>query len=98
MQYHRSEFHHSNTSLMQKLKSNFDKFLDITKYIFIDRFDNFFSYRNQLRLSDGQIIALALQVKHQAMTARTTLWLQVAHDNYCQRRIPQHGPNQSQCA
>lgn len=49
--------------LMHNLKTNFDKFLGITKSFFIDQinvFDNFQTYPRNPKMSDCQIIALAL--------------------------------------
>ena len=49
--------------LMHNLKTNFDKFFEITKSYFgnqIDSFDNFQSYISKPKLSDCQIIALTL--------------------------------------
>lgn len=48
---------------MYNLKTNFDKFLGITKSFFIDQinvFDNFQAYPRNPKMSDCQIIALAL--------------------------------------
>lgn len=48
---------------MHNLKTNFDKFLGITKSFFIDQinvFDNFQTYPRNPKMSDCQIIALAL--------------------------------------
>lgn len=49
--------------LMHNLKANFDKFIGLTKSFFYDRinsFDNFQSYPRRPKMSDCQIIALAL--------------------------------------
>ena len=51
---------------MHYLHSNFDKFFNITKSVFqnrINSFDTFFSYRNKLKMSNFQIIALAITDK-----------------------------------
>lgn len=84
IQYLRSGFHHSNTSLMHNLKSNFDKFFDITKSIFIDqtnRFDNFFAYRNKPKLSDCQIIALAITGETLGIDSENYFWGKLKSDH-----------------
>jgi hypothetical protein len=48
---------------MHYLKTNFDKFFNITKLVFKDRLnksDNFFLYPNKPKLSDFEIIALSV--------------------------------------
>ncbi len=55
IQYLRSIISHQNTSIMHNLKSNFDRFFNITKSVFenrIDCNDSFFPYRRKLKLSD----------------------------------------------
>jgi hypothetical protein len=66
IQYLRSILHQKYTSVMHNLHSNFDKFFNITKSIFqnrINSFDTFFSYRNKPKMSNFQIIALAITDK-----------------------------------
>ena len=63
VQYIRSNIHQIFTSYMHNLKTNFDKFFNITKSVFKDRLnesDNFFSYSNKPKLSDCVIIALSV--------------------------------------
>ena len=63
IQYLRSIISHKNTSIMHNLKSNFDRFFNITKSVFknrIDCNDNFSPYRRKPKLSDCQIIAFAV--------------------------------------
>ena len=63
IQYIRSNNHHKFTSIMHNLKTKFDKFFNITKLVFKDRLnksDNFFSYPNEPKLSDCEIIALSV--------------------------------------
>ena len=63
IQYIKSVTHHRYTANMHNLKTNFDKFFNITKSVFKDRlnqFDNFFPYPNKPKLSDCEIIALSV--------------------------------------
>jgi len=63
IQYIRSVFNHRFTSDMHNLKTNFDKFYNITKSVFKDRLkesDNFYLYSNKPKLSDCEIIALSV--------------------------------------
>ena len=57
IQYLRSVIHHKYTFIMHNLKSNFDKFFNITKSVFknrIDSFDNFFFYPNKPKNADEE--------------------------------------------
>jgi len=61
IQYIRSNIHQIFTSYMHNLKTNFEKFFNITKSVFKERLnksDNFFLYSNKPKLSDCEIIAL----------------------------------------
>jgi hypothetical protein len=61
IQYIISIIHHIFTSDMHNLKTNFDKFFNMTNLVFKDRLnksDNFYFYPNRPRLSDCEIIAL----------------------------------------
>lgn len=57
------DFNHKIFPLMHNLKTNFDKFLDITKSFFenhINEHDNFRFYARHPKMSDCEIIALSL--------------------------------------
>lgn len=84
IQYLRSIKNHLNTSIMHNLKSNFDKFFNITKSIFINRinsFDNFFVYRNKPKLSDCQIIALAITGETLGIDSESYFWGKLKSDH-----------------
>lgn len=84
IQYIRSVFHHKNTSIMHNLKSNFDKFFNITKSVFINRidcFDNFFFYRNKPKMSDCQIIALAITGESLGIDSESYFWGKLKSDH-----------------
>jgi len=84
IQYLRSINLHLNTSIMHNLKSNFDKFFDITKSVFInsiDSFDNFFFYRNLPKMSDCQIIALAITGETLGIDSENYFWGKLKHDH-----------------
>ena len=77
IQYLRSIISHQNTSTMHNLKSNFDRFFNITKSVFknrIDSFDNFFPYRNKPKMSDCQIIAFAITGESLGIDSESYLW------------------------
>ena len=60
-QYIRSNIHQIFTSAMHNLKTNFDKFFNITKSVFknhLNQPDYPFSSPNKPKLSDCEIIAL----------------------------------------
>lgn len=76
-QYIRSIIYHKNTSDMHNLYSNFSKFFDITKSLFqhrIDSFDNFYCYRNKPKMSDCQIIAMAITGESLGIDSESYLW------------------------
>lgn len=76
-QYLRSINNHINTSLMHNLKSNFDRFFNITKSVFKEKInsqDNFHLYRNQPKLSDCQIIALSITAESLGIDSESYLW------------------------
>ncbi|MEZ5196503.1 MAG: hypothetical protein R2764_08915 [Bacteroidales bacterium] len=78
IQYLRSIKHYLNTSIMHNLKSNFDKFFNITKSVFINRinsYDNFFVYRNMPKMSDCQIIALAVTGETLGIDSENYFWV-----------------------
>ena len=63
IQYIGNRIHHKFISYMHNLKTNFDKFFNITKSVFKDRLnksDNFYFYPNKPKLSDCEIIALSV--------------------------------------
>lgn len=69
---------------MHNLKSNFDKFFDITKSVFknrINHFDNFFVYRNRPKLSDCQIIALAITGESLGIDSESYFWGKLKSDH-----------------
>jgi len=66
IQYVRSRICQLFTSDMHNLKTNFDKFFNITKKVFKDNLnscDNFFFYPNKPKLSGCEIIALSVTGK-----------------------------------
>lgn len=84
IQYLRSKIHHKFTSIMHNLKSNFDKFFNITKSVFInhiDSFDNFFFYRNKPKMSDCQIIALAITGETIGIDSENYFWGKLKSDH-----------------
>jgi hypothetical protein len=84
IQYIRSIIYHKNTSDMHNLKSNFDKFFDITKCVFenrINHFYNFTPYRNRPKMSDCEIIALALTVEALGIDSENYLWGKLKNDH-----------------
>jgi len=85
IQYLRSIKHYLNTSIMHNLKSNFDKFFNITKSIFINRinsFDNFSFYRNRPKMSDCQIIALTITGETLGIDSENYFWGKLKSDHY----------------
>jgi len=76
-QYLRCIMFHQNTSIMHDLHSNFNKFFDITKSVFknrINQFDNFIAYRNRPKMSDCQIIALAVTGESLGIDSESYFW------------------------
>lgn len=66
--------------LMHNLKTNFDKFLGITKSFFIDQinvFENFQTYPKNPKMSDCQIIALALTGESIGIDSENYLFWQI---------------------
>lgn len=83
-QYIRCIIFHQNTSTMHDLHSNFCKFLDITKSVFqsrINQFDNFFVYRNRPKMSDCQIIALAITGESLGIDSESYFWGKLKSDH-----------------
>lgn len=63
IQYIRSVFNHIFTSVRHNLKTNFNKFFNITKSVFkvrLNKSTNFYFYPNKQKLSDCEIIALSV--------------------------------------
>ncbi len=83
-QYIRCIKHHLNTSIMHNLYSNFDKFFNITKSVFknnINQFDNFFCYRNKPKMSDCEIIALAVTGESLGIDSESYFWGKLKNDH-----------------
>lgn len=83
-QYLRSIIHHQNTSIMHNLKSNFDKFFNITKSVFknrINQFDNFMDYRNRPKMSDCEIIAFAVTGESLGIDSESYFWGKLKNDH-----------------
>jgi len=77
IQYLRCIISHQNTSVMHDLRSNFNKFFDITKSVFknrINQYDNFFAYRNRPKMSDCEIIALAVTGESLGIDSESYFW------------------------
>jgi len=77
IQYIKSDNLHIFTSDMHNLKTNFDKFFNITKSVFKDRLnksENFFSYPNIPKLSDCEIIALSVSGESISIDSDNYFW------------------------
>ena len=84
IQYIRSINNHKNTSIMHNLKSNFDKFFNITKSIFstrINNFNNFFNYPNRPKMSDCEIIALSITGESIGIDSENYFWGKIKSDH-----------------
>lgn len=84
IQYIRCIISDQNTSIMHDLFSNFNKFFDITKSVFINRinqYDNFFEYRHRPKMSDCQIIALAITGESLGIDSENYLWGKLKSDH-----------------
>ena len=84
IQYLRSIISHQNTSIMHNLKSNFDRFFNITKSVFenhIDCNDNFFPYRRKPKLSDCQIIAFAITGESPGIDSEAFFWAKIKNEH-----------------
>lgn len=85
IQYIRCKMSHQNTSIMHDLHSNFCKFFDITKSVFknrINKFDNFMLYRNRPKMSDCEIIALAVTGESLGIDSESYFWGKLKNDHY----------------
>jgi hypothetical protein len=84
IQYLRSINYHIITSVMHNLKTNFDRFLNITKSVFIKQinsFDNFYSYKNKPKLTDCQIIALSVTSESLGIDSESYFWGKLKSDH-----------------
>jgi hypothetical protein len=69
---------------MHNLKTNFDKFFNITKSVFKDRLnqsDNFYFYPNKPKLSDCEIIALSVTGESLGIDSESYLWGKLKFDH-----------------
>jgi len=84
IQYIRSVFNHKFTSAMHNLKTNFDKFFNITKSVFKDRLnqsDNFFFYPNKPKQSDCEIVALSVTGESMGIDSENYFWGKLKSDH-----------------
>lgn len=76
-QYIRCIIYHNKTSIMHNLRSNFDKFFDLTKSVFKDRINssgNLKFYSNKPKMTDCEIIALSLTSESLGIDSENYLW------------------------
>ena len=84
IQYLKSVIHHKNTFDMHNLKTNFDKFFNITKSVFKDclnQSDNFYHYPNEPKLSDCEIIALSVTGESLGIDSESYFWGKLNFDH-----------------
>lgn len=84
-QYIRCKKNHLNTSTMHNLDTNFSKFFEITKSVFknkINQYDNLFVYRHNPKMSDCQIITLAITSESLGIDSESYLWGKLKSDYY----------------
>src|SRR4030066_2378894 len=84
IQYIRGILHHKFTSAMHNLKTNFDKFFNITKSVFKDRLnesDNFSFYSNKPKLSECEIIALSVTSESIGIDSENYFWGKLKNDH-----------------
>ena len=84
IQYIRSNIHQIFTSYMHNLKTNFDKFFNITKSVFKDRLnpaDNFCFYPNKPKQSDCEIIALSITGESIGIDSGNYFWGKLKNDH-----------------
>jgi len=84
IQYIISNIQQISTSYMHNLKTNFDKFFNITKSVFKDRLnksDNFFIYPNKPKLSDCEIIALSVTGESIGIDSENYFWGKLKSDH-----------------
>ena len=83
-QYIRSNINQVLTSYMHNLKTNFEKFFNITKSVFKDRLnqaDNFYFYPNKPKLSDCEIIALSVTGESIGIDSENYFWGKLKSDH-----------------
>jgi hypothetical protein len=83
-QYIRSNINQILTSYMHNLKTNFEKFFNITKSVFKDRLnqaDNFYFYPNKPKLSDCEIIALSVTGESIGIDSENYFWGKLKSDH-----------------
>ena len=85
-QYIRCIIYHNKTSAMHNLRTNFDKFFDLTKSIFKERINssgNLRFYSNKPKMTDCEIIALSLTSESLGIDSENYLWgkLKCDHSN-----------------
>jgi len=83
-QYIRCNIYHNTTSIMHNLRSNFDKFLDLTKSAFKDRINdsgNLIFYPNLPKMTDCEIIALSLTSEALGIDSENYLWGKLKSDH-----------------
>ena len=69
---------------MHNLKTNFDKFFDITKSVFkyrLNKSDNFFYYPNKPELSDCEMIALSITGESIGIDSENYFWEKLNSDH-----------------
>jgi hypothetical protein len=85
-QYIRCIIYHNKTSAMHNLRTNFDKFFNLTKSIFKERINssgNLRFYSNKPKMTDCEIIALSLTSESLGIDSENYLWgkLKCDHSN-----------------
>jgi len=76
-QYIRCIIYHNKTSIMHNLRSNFDKFLELTKSVFKGRINdsgNLIFYPNKPIMTDCEIIALSFSSEALKIDRENYLW------------------------
>ena len=84
-QYIRCIIYHNKTSIMHNLRSNFDKFLDLTKLVFNEKINssgNFIFYPNKPKMTDCEIIALSITSESLGIDSENYLWGKLKSDHY----------------
>lgn len=84
IQYIKSIIHNKNTFIMHNLKSNFDKFFNISKSVFknrINEFDNLRYYSNKPKMSDCEIVALAITGESIGIDSENYFWAKLHNDH-----------------
>ena len=84
-QYIRCIIYHNKTSIMHNLRSNFDKFLELTKSVLKEKINssgNFIFYPNKPKMTDCEIIALAITSESLGIDSENYLWGKLKSDHY----------------